>query len=118
MGMKTPDLEAFGESDYNDACAKRGIAKVFKDLKANTSGGSGSVNQVKRMLPLMILMCQAMQVEGLELAGPLLAMADEEFPRPRCLHPGSRNLLCDYFPGGFQWFSSWCCGGSVAGQGV
>ena len=48
-------------------------------MKASTSGGSASVNQVKKFLPLMILVCQAMQVKGLSLAGPLLAKADEEF---------------------------------------
>eukprot|EP00439_Symbiodinium_sp_Y106_P072383 s1337_g13.t1 len=66
----------------SDSAACRGITQrvgCFKEMKASTSGGSASVNQVKKFLPLVILVCQAMQVKGLSLAGPLLAKADEEF---------------------------------------
>ena len=33
MGAKTEDLEPSGEQDHNEACAKRGMAKVFKEIK-------------------------------------------------------------------------------------
>ena len=79
MGAKTEDLEPSGEQDHNEACAKRGMAKVFKEIK--DSRGTGSAQHMKKYLPLMILMCQAMQVEGLSFAGPLLGMADEEAVR-------------------------------------
>ena len=79
MGAKTEDLEPSGEQDHNEACAKRGMAKVVKEIK--DSRGTGSAQHMKKYLPLMILMCQAMQVEGLSFAGPLLGMADEEAVR-------------------------------------
>ncbi|CAE7561573.1 unnamed protein product, partial [Symbiodinium necroappetens] len=77
MGGRTVDMEPYGEQDHNEACAKRGMAKAFKEIRDSSSTGV-SIQHVKRYLPLLVLLCQAGQVEGLSLAGPLLAMVDSE----------------------------------------
>ena len=77
MGGRTVDMEPYGEQDHNEACAKRGMAKAFKEIRDSSSTGV-SIQHIKRYLPLLVLLCQAGQVEGLSLAGPLLAMVDSE----------------------------------------
>ncbi|OLP76333.1 Copia protein [Symbiodinium microadriaticum] len=111
MGGRTPDLEPYGEHDHNEACAKRGMAKVFKEIRE--SGVAVSVNTIKRHLPLMILLCQAAQVEGLSLAGPLLAMIDDEFAS-LVLTTAVLGLLCIMVFLGFPFCCLWlarrlCC---------
>ena len=111
MGGRTPDLEPYGEQDHNEACAKRGMAKVFKEIRE--SGAAVSVNTIKRHLPLMILLCQAAQVEGLSLAGPLLAMIDDEFAS-LVLTTAVLGLLCIMVFLGFPFCCLWlarrlCC---------
>ena len=69
-GRKDNRSGAYGEQDHNEACAKRAMAKMFKELK--DSNGAGSASHMKN---------QAMQIEGLSLAGPLLGIIARRLPR-------------------------------------
>ena len=48
MGAVTPQLEAYGESDREDAVQKKALAKAIKEM--GTSGVN--VARIKSMMPL------------------------------------------------------------------
>ncbi|CAE7289458.1 unnamed protein product [Symbiodinium sp. CCMP2592] len=73
MSAKDANLEEFGKEDYDQACARRGLATALKAYKSETGGAR--VSRVKKVMPLLILMCQVMEAEGLSFGAPLF---DEE----------------------------------------
>ncbi|CAE7327609.1 unnamed protein product [Symbiodinium sp. CCMP2592] len=73
-GARTPDLERYGVEDMENAEYKREVQKTLKEFKS----GGAKVNNVKAMLPLLILMMQATSVQGLSWVTPLSAMMNEE----------------------------------------
>ena len=74
MGARTPSGEAYGVEDKEEAERKREVAKTLKEFKSS----GATVGNVKTVLPLLLLLLQATNVQGLSWAAPLGAMFTEE----------------------------------------
>ena len=74
MGVVTPQMEAYGESDREEAVQKKALAKTIKEM--GTSGVN--VARIKTMMPLLVLMTQIVNVQGLSLAAPFLMLGNED----------------------------------------
>ena len=77
MGAVEPDGQPYGRADKEAADHKRMVSQALKECRE--SSGSVSAVQVNRWLPVLLLMAQAGQGQGLSLAAPIAALAEPEF---------------------------------------
>ncbi|CAE7306808.1 unnamed protein product [Symbiodinium necroappetens] len=77
MGAVEPDGQPYGQADKEAADHKRMVSQALKECRE--SSGSVSAVQVNRWLPVLLLMAQAGQGQGLSLAAPIAALAEPEF---------------------------------------
>ncbi|CAE7232609.1 unnamed protein product [Symbiodinium sp. CCMP2592] len=74
MGAVLPDGSPYGGQDKELADQKREMARVMKELKND----GHRVSQIKALMPILLIMSQVQQTQGLSLAAPLVAMWDTE----------------------------------------
>ena len=77
MGAVEPDGQPYGQADKEAADHKRMVSQALKECRE--SSGSVSAVQVNRWLPVLLLMAQAGQGQGLSLAAPIAALAEPLF---------------------------------------
>ena len=76
MGAVTPHNEPYGKEDREAAVEKRTVAKALKDL-SKSSGAK--VAHIKAILPMLVLLTQVGETQGLGLAAPAFFMTGDEF---------------------------------------
>ena len=123
MGARTPDHERYGVEDMEEAEKKRELGKVLKELK----NSGAKANNVKAMLPLLVLMMQATSVQGLSWVTPVMGAMSEEMV-VQLFATAIVGMIGLFFllgvPYGIYKLGKWilgCCGpprGTTSSQGV
>ena len=119
MNAKDVDFEDYGKTEYEQAAAKRNLAQVLKDYK--TQSGGARVNNIKVMMPLLIMMCQVMQGEGLSFSLPAAAAVLNEESFSMIIFTLGFGCLVALLVFGLPWAISTCLSWAakkVFGQGA
>ena len=111
MGAVTPHNEPYGKEDREAAVEKRTVAKALKDL-SKSSGAK--VAHIKAILPMLVLLTQVGETQGLGLAAPVYLFASDEWVA-QCLATlvvaAAIWFMVAWVPSsaykGLKWFFAW-----------